>query len=361
MALLNNLGTALTQAFNNPLIQLGISTAAAGAQPGATLGTAMATGMKNTMTLQEQLRQKQIEEQLKKLQMQKVLMELQQQQAQQAAMQKLAQSLGGQTGQIPPETLAAFPDLLKSVVKEKFTTPESIRRYQWLLSHPQEAAKLRQLGLAGPPQTVVKVDTGLKKGNIKAAELGAVEYTNLAKRARELQQIANSVQDIDNLLAGRYTGAGGTAIMQLQKYAKLLGIDIGDTPGPKEAAQALARQLALKFRNPDSGFGLPGATSNRDLIFLQSMTPGLEMTPEGRKLMRTVSERMAKRAKEYLRWAYEYRKKMAVKGEPFDPVGFELYAAAKAEENPLFSDLKPLSSPQSEELFNEADKIIGVK
>jgi len=52
-----------------------------------------------------------------------------------------------------------------------------------------------------------------------------------------------------------------------------------------EVFTALSNQLALLIRNPESGMGLPGATSNADLIFLKDSVPGLQKSPEGNLML----------------------------------------------------------------------------
>ena len=52
-----------------------------------------------------------------------------------------------------------------------------------------------------------------------------------------------------------------------------------------EVFTALSNQLALLIRNPESGMGLPGATSNADLIFLKDSVPGLQKSSEGNLML----------------------------------------------------------------------------
>ena len=52
-----------------------------------------------------------------------------------------------------------------------------------------------------------------------------------------------------------------------------------------EVFTALSNQLALLIRNPESGMGLPGATSNADLIFLKDSVPGLQKSPKGNLML----------------------------------------------------------------------------
>lgn len=59
-----------------------------------------------------------------------------------------------------------------------------------------------------------------------------------------------------------------------------------------EVFNAISNQLALLIRNPDSGMGLPGATSNRDLNFLIESVPNLGTSVEGNKLLLEVYDKM---------------------------------------------------------------------
>jgi hypothetical protein len=54
--------------------------------------------------------------------------------------------------------------------------------------------------------------------------------------------------------------------------------------------------MALRLRNPDSGFGLTGNTSDRDVTFLKDSVAGIEKTPEGNRAVLTIM--MAKQRRE---------------------------------------------------------------
>ena len=86
------------------------------------------------------------------------------------------------------------------------------------------------------------------------------------------------------------TGLQTGALAGLSKTAKgLVQSLFPDTPleglAEAEVFTALSNQLALLIRNPESGMGLPGATSNADLIFLKDSVPGLQKSPEGNKML----------------------------------------------------------------------------
>jgi hypothetical protein len=66
-----------------------------------------------------------------------------------------------------------------------------------------------------------------------------------------------------------------------------------------QAAEMFSSQIALKYRNPDSGFGLPGATSNRELNFVQRMAPGLFQTEEARNLAIDIAKQQFGTLKKY--------------------------------------------------------------
>ncbi len=80
-----------------------------------------------------------------------------------------------------------------------------------------------------------------------------------------------------------YTGVGGDAVQFMRKLGAIVGMDTNAEEG--ELMKAYQSQLAMLMRNPDSGGGLPGAASEKDVEFLLSSVPSLKNTPEGRKLI----------------------------------------------------------------------------
>lgn len=230
----------------------------------------------------------------------------------------------------------AFPNLGMKVLENQMIPPESVQKYQWMLQHPEEAAKLKAMGLVGPSKTQVTVqNVGEREFNKEFGKYSAKQYEELINTVKAQRQRLQMYKDLDKLLEGKYTGAGGEIMTQVQKWARLAGVDVGNV-GPKEAALSIAHELALQLRNPAGGAGMPGAMSDKDREFLQSIPPGLETTATGRKMLLRTQERVYKRSREYLKWAREYRK---MNGGTFDPDGFEEYAAQKAKESPLFNDL----------------------
>jgi len=136
---------------------------------------------------------------------------------------------------------------------------------------------------------------------------------------------------IGQLLEGVSTGKLTPAATQIAAIADSLGIKIDPNLGSKQAAQALANEIALTLRNPSGGAGMPGALSDKDREFLVSMAPGLGTTPEGNRLLIETAKKLAKRDQEVSRLARQYRQKNG----SFGP-GFYEELQRYSEANPLF-------------------------
>ena len=77
----------------------------------------------------------------------------------------------------------------------------------------------------------------------------------------------------------------------------------------QEAMVAISNQLALIARNPDSGGGLPGATSNKDLQFLKGIVPSVVKTEEGNRLLIFIMRKRHENAVEYANQLEAYIRK----------------------------------------------------
>jgi hypothetical protein len=156
-------------------------------------------------------------------------------------------------------------------------------------------------------------------------------------------------QLLDQVKTGRFT----SSTQEIKQMAKGLGVDlqalgVTDDTAPAQAAQALTGQLALALRNPAGGAGMPGALSDADRQFLTKMVPGLETTPEGRKLMIDYSLRMYQRQIELAKVANDFMRSPEAKRDPN-----ALYQRIQeyADKNPLFSEKdipKPPAPSQSQ-------------
>ena len=101
------------------------------------------------------------------------------------------------------------------------------------------------------------------------------------------QSIINDLEMTRNLLLSGKVPTGITQPMTLpvRRFLKeQLGFGVSDKAEDVVSLQqfmtAQGNQIALRFRNPASGFGLTGNTSDRDLMFLKELPPGIEKTPQ---------------------------------------------------------------------------------
>lgn len=128
------------------------------------------------------------------------------------------------------------------------------------------------------------------------------------------------------------TGAGAGLRLQLRRAASALGLDVGDV-GAAEALNAISNQFALELRDPTGGAGMPGALSDSDRVFLQSMAPRLTASPEGNRLILDYVRRMAQRTVEVERLRQAY---VADRGRLDD--GFAALVGDYAASHPLFPE-----------------------
>lgn len=87
------------------------------------------------------------------------------------------------------------------------------------------------------------------------------------------------------LARGARAGVGEEYILDVRGFLDTIGVlPLSQEANQTEILSALGNQAALIMRNPESGLGLPGNTSNRDLEFLKKASPGIWKSEEGNKL-----------------------------------------------------------------------------
>lgn len=94
---------------------------------------------------------------------------------------------------------------------------------------------------------------------------------------------------------GLYTGGLGEFRTNIASILQGLGVSEEDTAqiqdlAPAQAFRAIQNTMALELRNPESGYGLTGNTSNRDVQFLLASVPNLDNTPEANLAMLDIME-----------------------------------------------------------------------
>jgi hypothetical protein len=94
-----------------------------------------------------------------------------------------------------------------------------------------------------------------------------------------------------NLLENLYTnpnlpeGELGPLLQRIRSGLQSVGVDVGDSTGPADLANAVAQKMVLAQRTSDGTNLLPGAVSNFEVQLLQSMGPTLSLTNEGRQAL----------------------------------------------------------------------------
>lgn len=163
-----------------------------------------------------------------------------------------------------------------------------------------------------------------------------------------------------------HTGTGGELVLEAKRLAKAAGFDVGDVGGA-EAVRAISNQFALEIRNPAGGAGMPGALSDKDREFLQSIPPGLGKTPEGNKQIIDYLKRVNQRSVDVDRLRQEYVKRTGKVDE-----GFYQVLSQYSEQNPIFPEATkakpaptqpqpPAATPTLEQIEQEILKRRGRK
>lgn len=156
------------------------------------------------------------------------------------------------------------------------------QRYQL----PSKAVGMEAPAPAPATQVILPPERLVNKGEEEATStLGK----KIGERADSRINLANETYKQDALLEriamalkrGAPTGLGSETFVDLMSLASTLGIDVPENIGEAEAIRRIQGELALRARNPESGLGLTGNTSNKDLKFLNSINPGLSQSKLG--------------------------------------------------------------------------------
>ena len=166
----------------------------------------------------------------------------------------------------------------------------------------------------------------------------AETYVSYQVAGRNADSMITKLNAMDKLLSGVDTSGLTPIGMQVAGIAKGLGITLDPNLPSKQAAEAIANEMALQSRQ---GGQMPGAMSDKDREFLQAMNPNLGQTPEGRALLIETRKRVAQREKEVARLARDY----AAKNKGRLDSGFDNEIAAYADAHPLFTEREQAAVP----------------
>ena len=185
-------------------------------------------------------------------------------------------------------------------------TPESVRAELQSLSEPDRTEALRSLEASQAPvapglaSQVPSPPLRDKRAEQYKQAYGGEEGKALFKERENLNTLygtnASMVNQL-NLLENLYSnpdlpeGELGPLIQRVRSGFQSFGVDVGETTGPADLANAIAQKMVLAQRTSDGTNLLPGAVSNFEVQLLQSMGPTLSLTNEGRQsLVRFMKE-----------------------------------------------------------------------
>lgn len=115
-------------------------------------------------------------------------------------------------------------------------------------------------------------------------------------RIANLDRMTQLLEGVDS---GRFSGAG----LEVARFAKSFGLNVDPKLGNKQAAEALAIEMALQMREPGSG-----PMTDKDFDNYLNTVPSLAKTAEGRKQITATLKAKARRDIEISKMARAYAK-----------------------------------------------------
>lgn len=136
------------------------------------------------------------------------------------------------------------------------------------------------------PETVINLGAAETEAN---KEFGKGIGDRANDRIGVAQEASNQDAQLDRVLLaiteGAETGIGSEFFLDMKNIGEsFFGMDFANV-ADQEVIRQVQNEMALRLRNPDSGLGLTGSTSNRDLEFLKASVVGLARTEGGNILM----------------------------------------------------------------------------
>jgi hypothetical protein len=175
---------------------------------------------------------------------------------------------------------------------------------------------------------------------IYQAEQAIKDHGETQQAASKARTDLNDLKQLDTLLKGIETGKMTPATQEMKAWAKAAGFNL-DTLGVKDdvantqAAQSLLNRMTLQMRNAGEGGGMPGSMSDADRQFLQKIPPGLETTPEGRRLIIDYMTRVNQRTIDIAKIKNQF---MQSEEATRNPAAMWQKVQEFADKNPLFTD-----------------------
>ena len=244
-------------------------------------------------------------------------------------------NLGGRSQAVDPYSTAPGASLTHTPAPQG--DPEIVRELKAAGLQPGTPAWEKAMAARIARQTThpaaVQVQFGQEKAESAAVGKGFGEqYIEVQKSGLAANTKLANLQRMQGLLEGVNTGRLTPLGTEIAALATSLGFNVDPKLGNKQAVDALSKEMALALRNPAGGAGMPGALSDQDRRFLESMVAGLGKDPQANKLIIDGMMGLAKRDQEVAQLARDYRQKNGQLDE-----GFYNQLAAFSKANPLFS------------------------
>ena len=142
------------------------------------------------------------------------------------------------------------------------------------------------------------------------------------------------------LARGARTGFGEDIILDVRGALDTLGmLEFPEGAEESEVTRSIGHVLALRMRNPDSGLGLTGNTSNKDLAFLKASVAGIGRSEGGNILL----VKMARRLNQFKRDIAQEQARIISEGDGGVPInldarlmtfanGYDMFTASERKE-----------------------------
>lgn len=145
------------------------------------------------------------------------------------------------------------------------------------------------------PETQVNIgDKASAAGTKKFAEnVGEMASSRIAEAQSAQQQNQQLDRVLLSLSRGAQTGSGEEFFLDMKNLGNtMFGLDLPESAQEQEVIRKVSNEMALRLRNPESGLGLTGSTSNKDLQFLKDSVIGLARSEGGNAKLIDLMKRM---------------------------------------------------------------------
>lgn len=248
---------------------------------------------------------------------------------------------GGSKYLMDPTTQSITKELIPAGADTEDTKNYNAQFDDWVQrgNSPADFPDMKTWALTSKKAGATSIDQ--KAESAEQAKIGGYwgdQYTKVqdaGKAANDTIQNYDLIQK--GLDSGVTTGALGESELQLRKFGQYLGI--ADAEDAKKIAggeliQKISNKMALLMRNPESGMGMPGSLSDKDLSFLRDSQVGLSTSAAGNKLSLEVFKRMENRKVDMAAAADDWVEKNGTMK------GFTTYWRDWSKSHPMFDDIK---------------------